>query len=332
MRKKHWIFDWSGTLVDDMSLVVCATNYVLRQYGKPEIDRDRFRKDFRLPYEEFYNDYLPGVELEEIEAHFRKGFDASEKTVPILPYARELLDALKADGCKLYILSSMCDKAFSEHVVELGMDHYFEATYAGVLDKREAIGEIMQTHGMGQGNTVFVGDMTHDVETAHHAGIMSIGVLTGYNHAVELASSEPDLMMKDLGLLEGLLFGHLQNDSTRSSEIVKIRELEVTTFIGVPDEERADQQMLKVDVDMTPVVRFRELGDEIDGGVDYYQVSLRIKSLAMEHSRKLIETLAEDIATMVLKDFDVSEVRVEIYKYILPDTKSVGVELKRSEE
>ena len=322
--KKHWIFDWSGTLVDDMGLVIWATNYVLEQYGKPAMDRETFRREFCLPYENFYRKHLPDTDMEEVEAHFRHGFGISDVKVTVLPYAKEFLDSLKARGCDLYVLTSMCEKAFAEQVVELGMDHYFKETYAGVLDKREVIGEMMQAHGMGKENTVFVGDMTHDVDTAHHAEIMSVGVLTGYNHAPVLAASEPSIMVKDLSLLESLM-----SSSKPQPDVVKIRGLELPTFIGVPDEERADQQVLKVHVDMTPEVSFSSLGDEIEGGVDYYQVSLRLKEVALEKPRKLIETLAEDLAAVTLKEFSVAKVRVEIEKYILPDTQHVGVEIWR---
>ncbi|MGJ8656798.1 MAG: HAD hydrolase-like protein [Akkermansiaceae bacterium] len=322
--KKHWIFDWSGTLVDDMGLVVCATNYVLGEYGKVEMDRETFRREFCLPYEDFYKRYLPEVAMEEVEAKFRHGFGISEVKVTVLPYAREFLDSLKARGCKLYVLSSMCEEAFGEQVVELGMDGYFEETYAGVLDKREVIGEMMRVHGMGQDNTVFVGDMTHDVDTAHHAGIMSVGVLTGYNHAAVLAASEPSVMVKDLSLLQGMMGAEVQEP-----DVVKIRGLELPTFIGVPDEEREGQQVLKVHVDMVPEVSFSELGDDMERGVNYYEVSLRLKEVAMERPRKLIETLAEDLAGVVMDEFTVVKVRVEVEKYILPDTEFVGVEIVR---
>ncbi len=322
--KKHWIFDWSGTLVDDMGIVLDATNYVLKKYGKPTMDRETFRKEFTLPYDLFYKRYLPDAPMEEVENHFRKGFADSRIKVPVLPYAQEFLDALKANGCKLYILSSMDEQGFEAQAKILGLDRYFEETYAGVLDKREVIGEMMDKHGMGRGNTVFVGDMTHDVETAHHAGVMSIGVLTGYNHAELLGSSEPDIMVKDLSVLQGMLKLSVQKPDT-----VKIRGLELPTLIGVPDEERADQQVLKVHVDMIPEVNFGALADEIAGGVDYYQVALRLKTVALERPRKLIETLAEDLANVVLTEFSVANVRVEIEKYILPDTQHVGVEIER---
>lgn len=322
--KKHWIFDWSGTLVDDMGVVVEATNYVLEKFGKQGMDRETFRKEFSLPYDVFYKRYLPDAPMAEVESLFREGFAAADSRVTVLPYAKEFLDLLKSAGCKLYILSSMDAEAFSKQEEELGMDHYFEETYAGVLDKREVIGEMMITHGMGQRDTVFVGDMTHDVETAHHAGVMSVGILTGYNHAEVLGASEPNLMAKDLAILQELM-----GFTKYTPDMVKIRGLKLPTFIGVPDEERADQQVLKVHVDITPEVSFSDLGDEMEGGVDYYQVSLRLKDVALERPRKLIETLAEDLAKVVLDEFSAAKVSVEIEKFILPDTKHVGVKITR---
>ncbi len=328
--KKHWIFDWSGTVVDDLGLVVWSTNYVLGKYGKPELGREQFRRSFCLPYADFYKQYVPEGDMDEVEAYFREGFAISDVKVTVLPYAREFLVLLKSGGCKLYVLSSMCEVAFGEQVLDLGMDHYFEETYAGVLDKREVIGEMMQKHGMGEENTVFVGDMTHDVDTAHHAGIMSLGVLTGYNHAAALAESEPTIMVKDLNVVAQMLGSPLAE--SRAEEKVKIRGLELDTFIGVSDEERAEKQVLKVHVEMTPKVNFFSMGDEIDGGVDYYQVSLRLEEVALEKPRKLIETLVADLADTILAEYPVTQVRVEIEKFIMPNTDHVGVELVRFTE
>ena len=110
---------------------------------------------------------------------------------------------------------------------------------------------------------------------------------------------------------------------------VRIRKLLVSTRIGVPDEERATPQALCVSVEMQPSVVFEELADEIDDGVDYYQVSLKIKELAEKKPRKLIETLATDIAAMILQDFSVDAVEVDVEKYILDDAENVGVSIFR---
>jgi dihydroneopterin aldolase len=149
-------------------------------------------------------------------------------------------------------------------------------------------------------------------------------VLTGYNHAAVLAASEPSILVKDLAQLGSLLSAEIH-----TKDVVKIRGLELPTFIGVPDDERKDQQVLKANIDMIPKVGFPLLNDEIEGGVDYYQVSLRLKEIALEKPRKLIETLAEDLARVILDEFSVVRVRVEIEKFILPDTDHVGVEIWR---
>jgi len=88
---------------------------------------------------------------------------------------------------------------------EFGFHKHFEATYSGVLDKREVIHQILEAHQLNPLETAFVGDMTHDVETARHGGIASIAVLTGYNHAEVLAAVRPDLTVPDLGVLRELL-------------------------------------------------------------------------------------------------------------------------------
>ncbi len=69
------------------------------------------------------------------------------------------------------------------------------------MDKRELIAHILETHGLHKDETAFVGDMTHDIETARHGGISSIAVLTGYHHAEVLANVRPDITVPDLGVL-----------------------------------------------------------------------------------------------------------------------------------
>ena len=202
---KNLIFDWSGTLVDDIGPVIEATNAVLGIYGIAPYDREGFRRSFRLPYREFYEEILPGVALEELEAHFRPAFDAATSLVTVLPHAREKLEWAKARGLRMFVLTSMDADAFMKQLEEFGMKGYFEATYAGVLDKRELIAHILESHGLAKSETAFVGDMTHDVETARHGGISSIAVLTGYHHAEVLAGVRPDITVPDLGVLVQML-------------------------------------------------------------------------------------------------------------------------------
>ena len=67
------------------------------------------------------------------------------------------------------------------------MMEYFEAIHAGIRHKDAHIHTLLAQHGLHAHETAFIGDMQHDVETAHHAGITSIAVLTGYNDAAQLS-------------------------------------------------------------------------------------------------------------------------------------------------
>lgn len=111
--------------------------------------------------------------------------------------------------------------------------------------------------------------------------------------------------------------------------LIHVRGLEIETRIGVPDEERAEPQLLKVDLEMTPPADFAAMGDEVAATIDYHRVCIEVRRLASQGERKLIETLASEIADMVLRNFGAVRVRVMIRKFILPETEWVGVECER---
>jgi phosphoglycolate phosphatase len=88
---------------------------------------------------------------------------------------------------------------FTEQAHDFGLHGHFEAIYAGVIDKRERIGEILETHELVVEQTAFVGDMVHDVQTAKHGGISSVAVATGYDPVERLADSDPHHFFEHLG-------------------------------------------------------------------------------------------------------------------------------------
>ncbi len=112
-----------------------------------------------------------------------------------------------------------------------------------------------------------------------------------------------------------------------SSGEIHIRGLRVRTRIGVPDEERAEWQELLIDVVMMPATSFAEMNDQIATTIDYHAVCLAIGKLAEAGERRLIETLANEIAELVLRDHSAVRVEVVIRKFILPQTEWVGVRL-----
>ncbi|MCW1915419.1 dihydroneopterin aldolase [Luteolibacter sp. GHJ8] len=113
---------------------------------------------------------------------------------------------------------------------------------------------------------------------------------------------------------------------------IEIRRLRVKTFIGVPDEERADAQELRVSLLIEPRVGFAAMEDEIDRTIDYAVLAAGIQELALARPRKLIETLASDIAVLVLENPQAASVEVVLEKFILPQTDCVAVRLKASKD
>ena len=200
------IFDWSGTVVDDLPLVLEATNAVMRAFGRAELSRDEFRREFRLPFLHWYEEALPGVTAGELDAVFLEAFAASREPVTVLPHAREFLECCAGAGRRMFVLSSAPQHAVEAQAEALGLGHFFEHIYAGVRDKREHIGRVLTEQKLRKPETVMIGDMRHDIHTARTGGIASVAVLTGYEFADVLATAEPDLTVQDLAELRALHF------------------------------------------------------------------------------------------------------------------------------
>jgi dihydroneopterin aldolase len=113
------------------------------------------------------------------------------------------------------------------------------------------------------------------------------------------------------------------------TDSIHIEELELQAHIGVPEEERAAPQRLTANLMLEPMRGFGTLDDDLTNAVDYFAVCQAVKDFAAERPRRLIETLAEEIARLLLARFRVSAVEVEIRKYILPETKYVAVRVRR---
>ena len=200
------IFDWSGTVVDDLGPVLEATNAVMRTFGRVEMSREEFRREFRLPFLHWYEEILPGVTAGELDEVFLEAFAASREPVTVLPHAREFLECCTAAGRRMFVLSSAPQHAVEAQAEALGLGHFFEHIYAGIRDKREHIGGVLSERKLHKAETLMIGDMRHDIHAARAGGITSVAVLTGYEFPDVVATAEPDIMVRDLAELRALHF------------------------------------------------------------------------------------------------------------------------------
>lgn len=202
---KNLIFDWSGTLADDLRPVWIATNRIFREYGKRELTLEEFRHHFRLPFSGFYAELLPEATSEGLEALYERFFEGLQDEVTLLPGAREILDWAPGAGRRCFLLSTIKATHFEIQATALGVREDFEMAYVEIHDKRERIREILRTHCLDASETVFVGDMVHDIETARYGGVLSAAVLTGFDSIHKLLPADPDLIVRDLVALKRIL-------------------------------------------------------------------------------------------------------------------------------
>jgi len=112
---------------------------------------------------------------------------------------------------------------------------------------------------------------------------------------------------------------------------IRVNQLRVTAYIGVAEEERRRAQGLEIDLEFLPLHAWNDLDDDVSRTVDYFAVSEWVRDLAAARPRRSIETLGLDIAEGILASFAVREVEVTVRKFILSDTGSVEVVLRRKQ-
>jgi len=122
----------------------------------------------------------------------------------------------------------------------------------------------------------------------------------------------------------------MTNESHPLCDQIHIEQLEVSTRVGVPEKERATPQRLTVTISFWPYRQTRDLGDKIDQTVNYSAVAEETKNFVRDQSVKLIETLADRLATHLLKTFPIQKVVVELRKFVLEDAKYVSATVTRS--
>jgi phosphoglycolate phosphatase-like HAD superfamily hydrolase/ADP-ribose pyrophosphatase YjhB (NUDIX family) len=202
---RNVIFDWSGTLVDDLPAVWKAANHVLKSAGRPEVGLEQFRAEFCPPYQKFFDRYAPGVPGQQVEVWFHASLRESQDSVVALPHTREFLEFCRQRGARMTVLSAITAEHFTKQAAAIDFARYFKAVHLGAADKRQMIHTVLKEEGFAPGETLFIGDMPHDIEAAHHGGVHSCAVLTGYCGLEQLRTAGPEWMVEHLGELREIL-------------------------------------------------------------------------------------------------------------------------------
>jgi dihydroneopterin aldolase len=112
-------------------------------------------------------------------------------------------------------------------------------------------------------------------------------------------------------------------------DAIIISELEVFYHVGVTEAERANPQRLLISIDLLVDFRKAAQTDRLGETVDYNQVCQRLLRFGDDRQWNLVETLAVDIADMLLEELSARAVTVEVKKFVIPQTRFVGVRVSR---
>ncbi|RLJ06882.1 MAG: hypothetical protein DRP12_03305 [Candidatus Aenigmatarchaeota archaeon] len=203
------IFDWSGTISDDREPVYRANMLLLKYFDQEEVDFERWIKNIGSSVLDFYRAEGINTEPEELVKLFSKFYDEvcfNGVKPKIYPEVKETLQFLKKKNVRMAVLSAHPQKHLLAEAREYGIDHFFELIRGGCWDKAEGLRKVCREMGINlkrkrkRAGVLYVGDTTHDIKSAHEAGIASAWVDHGYHKKEDifLENLSPEHLLANL--------------------------------------------------------------------------------------------------------------------------------------
>lgn len=110
-----------------------------------------------------------------------------------------------------------------------------------------------------------------------------------------------------------------------------LQDLRVEAVIGIWEWERRIRQTVSLDLELATDIRRAAASDDIEDATDYKRIAKRLITVVEESEFKLVETLAETLARIVVVDFGVSWVKLSVSKPgAIEGSRNVGVVIERS--
>lgn len=198
------IFDWNGTLLDDVDPSIATMNELLAKRNIPPLTRAKYKRIFGFPVLDYYLDLgfdFKNESWEDVAAEFMTSYHDKEDTFSLYDNVRDILHYLKKEGYRLYILSAMKTPSIIKMLRDFKIEVFFDAVYG--LDHHYADGKIdlgrefMVTEQLIPQECLLIGDTIHDAEVAQALHIDSY--LVSYGHqSHERLKKTGKTVLKDL--------------------------------------------------------------------------------------------------------------------------------------
>jgi phosphoglycolate phosphatase len=202
---RHVIWDWNGTLLDDVELCIDIMNGLLRRRGLPTMDRTRYHAVFDFPVSAYYSRLgfdFSRDSFEQLSIEFIADYDARRWESRLYPPARAVLAGIQRAGVTQSILSAYRGETLRETVAHFGLVPFFirltglDNIYAH--SKTELGRAWVAELGLPAGDILLIGDTLHDLEVARELGVDCVLVATGHHPADRLRRATGGVL-DDLG-------------------------------------------------------------------------------------------------------------------------------------
>jgi phosphoglycolate phosphatase-like HAD superfamily hydrolase len=197
VSERHVVWDWNGTLLDDLPIVVEAVNRSIAIFEEEPINADAYRDHYTRPVRLFYDALLGRVvsdeEWLELNAAFHGHYFTLAESVELASGARSAMDLLSGSGWTQSLLSMSPQDWLTGVVGRLGLTHRFElvdglSEVSGGL-KAQHLETHLEALGLAGRQVVVVGDTPDDVAAARHVGARPI-LFHGGSHHLEALHAE----------------------------------------------------------------------------------------------------------------------------------------------
>jgi len=195
LKYDHIIWDWNGTLLNDVELCASIMNNLLRKESLPEISLNKYREIFTFPVEEYYK--LAGHNFEKnsfeiLGKEFMVEYEEKKLECALYPFVKDSMQLLKEKGKKQYLLSAYKHDHLEGIIKSFKIDQYFEHIagldniYAGSkLELGKEMIKKINPNGHDE-NILLIGDTTHDLEVARGIGIDCLLISAGHQNKERL--------------------------------------------------------------------------------------------------------------------------------------------------
>lgn len=206
-KAKMILFDWNGTLIDDIPIWYISIKKIFKLHGiSPPSIGDYFRKlEMVKSYTEIHNSLGINLSKGELDQIYRKEYQKHLQEIRLSPGVKETLDILKQKRIVLGIITMQLVSLFDPVFLRLNLKKYFKEVVVEARGKSNIILHLCVLERMQPQNCYYVGDTPSDIRQAKKAGVKSIAYLNGYIPKDLILKAEPDFVISNFEELPKLI-------------------------------------------------------------------------------------------------------------------------------